>query len=259
MEHRPGATTTVGARHVARARPDGHTLLLGTVVTFTMMPFVLRELGYDPLASFAHVTMLAETGFVLVAHPRTPSLPALLEAARARPGALSYATWGVGSSSHVMMLELQRRAGVEMLHVPFNGSPPGLTETMAGRTDCMMSVVAPARPQIEAGRLAGLMVPQPGRLRALPEVPAAAELGMGGMRSPGWFSLQAPAGTPPPILDRLAEAAAASFRTPEARALLEQTGFTETPAGPAPLRARIAEDYAAHQDLFARAGIQKEG
>lgn len=259
MEHRPGATTTVGARHVARARPDGHTLLLGTVVTFTMMPFVMRELGYEPLNGFAHVTLLAETGFVLVANPRTPSLPALVEAARARPGALSYATWGVGSSSHVMMLEFQRRTGTEMLHVPFNGSPPGLTETMAGRTDCMMSVVAPARPQLEAGRLAGLMVPQAERLRVLPGVPAAAEVGLAGMRAAGWFSLQAPAGTPQPIQDRLAEAAAASFRTAEARAILDRNGFLDTPPGPAPLRARIAEDYAAHQELLARAGIQPEG
>lgn len=259
MDHRPGATTTVGARHVARARPDGHTLLLGTVVTFTMVPFVMRDLGYDPVAGFAHLTMLAETGFVLVANPRTPSLPALVEAARARPGQLSYATWGVGSSSHVMMLEFQRRTGTEMLHVPFNGSPPGLTETMAGRTDCMMSVVAPARPQVEGGRLAGLIVPQAERLRALPNVPTAAEAGLPGLRAAGWFSLQAPAGTPQPIQDRLAEAAAASFRTTDSRAMLEQTGFLEVPPGPAPLRARIAEDYAAHKDLFARAGITPEG
>ena len=261
MQHMPGATTTLGGRHVARARPDGLTLLLGTVGTFTLAPFALRSIGYDPLADFAHLTMLAETGFVLVAHPRTPTLPALLEAARARPGALSYATWGVGSSSHVMMLDLQARTGTQMLHVPFNGSPPGLTETMAGRVDCMMSVVAPARPQVEAGRLAALLVPGATRFEAIPAVPTVEELGppLAGLRSAGWFSLAAPAGTPAPVQERLAEAAAAAFRTPQAVALLAQTGFIPTPAGPDPLRARIAEELVLHRELMARAGIVPEG
>ncbi len=261
MDHRPGATTTLGARHVARARPDGLTLFIGTVASFTLAPFAIRAIGYDPLSDFAHLTMLAETGFVLVAHPRTPTLPALLEAARARPGQLSYATWGVGSSSHVMMLDLQRRAAVEMLHVPFNGSPPGLTETMAGRVDCMMSVVAPARPQVESGRLSALVVPGAARVEALPGVPTVEEAGppLAGLRSAGWFSLQAPAGTPQPIQDRLAEAAAASFRTPQALGLLAQNGFLPTPAGPAALRARITEELSLHRDLMSRAGIVPEG
>jgi tripartite-type tricarboxylate transporter receptor subunit TctC len=259
MEHRPGATTSLGARHVAAARPDGLTLLLGTVATFTLAPFSVRNVGYDPFTGFTHLTMLAETGFVLVAFPRLPSLPALIEAARARPGHLAYATWGVGSTSHLMMLNLMRATGTEMLHVPFNGSPPGLTETMAGRTDAMMSVIAPARPQVEAGRLAALGVPGPTRQAALPLVPTLAELGLEGMRSPGWFSLQAPAGLPPAQASRLAQAAADSFRTPSARALLLQNGFTETPAGPEALEARLREDHVLHRDLLAQAGIQPEG
>lgn len=261
MEHRPGATTTLGARHVARARPDGFTLFLGTVVSFTMAPFAFRNLGYDPFSDFAHLTQLAETAFALVAHPRTPDMASLVAAAKARPGQLSYATWGVGSSSHLMMLEFQRRTGTEMLHVPFNGSPPGLTETMAGRVDCMMTVVAPARPQVEAGRLAALGIPAGERIEALPQTPTMDELGapLAGMRSAGWFSLQAPAGTPQPIQDRLTEAAVASFRTPAALAQLTQLGFVQTPAGPAPLRARIAEEYALHRELARRAGIEPEG
>jgi tripartite-type tricarboxylate transporter receptor subunit TctC len=224
-----------------------------------MAPFALRNIGYDPFNDFVHITMLAETGFVLVAHPRTPTLPALVEAARARPNQLAYATWGVGSSSHVMMLNLLRLTGTEMLHVPFNGSPPGLTETIAGRTDAMMSVIAPARPQIEGGRLAALAVPGMSRQSSLPAVPSTAELGLEGMRSPGWFSLQAPAGTPASITDRIAGAAAESFRTPAARAQLAQLGFSETPAGPEALQARMRQEYALHQDLLAKAGIQPEG
>jgi tripartite-type tricarboxylate transporter receptor subunit TctC len=261
MEHRPGATTTLGARHVARARPDGLTLLLGTVATFTLAPFAIRSIGYDPVADFEHLTMLAETGFVLVAHPRTPSVPALIEAARARPGQLAYASWGVGSTAHVLMLDFCRRTGTEMLHVPFNGSPPALTETIAGRTDAIMSVVAPARAQVEAGRLAGLAIPAAERLEALPNIPTVEEVGLGlqGLRSAGWFSLQAPSGTPAAITERLAAAAIESFRTPEALRRLAEMGFLATPPGPEPLRARIAEEMALHRDLLTRAGVTPEG
>lgn len=259
LDHKPGASTTLAGRHVAAARPDGLTLLLGTVVTFTMAPFSLRQIGYDPFSSFEHLTLLAETGFVLVAHPRTPTLPALIEAARARPGRLAYATWGVGSSSHLMMLELMQRTGTDMLHVPFNGSPPGLTETMAGRVDAMMSVIAPARPQVEAGRLTALAVAGAARQPSMPTVPSTEEMGVPGIRPPGWFSLQAPAGTPAAITRRLAQAAAESFATPAAQAQLVQLGFAGTPMGPDALISRIREDYALHRDLLARAGVQPEG
>lgn len=259
LDHKPGASTTLAARHVAAARPDGLTLLLGTVVTFTMAPFSIRQPGYDPFTGFEHLTLLAETGFVLVAHPRTPSLAALVAAARARPGELAYATWGVGSSSHLMMLQLMQRTGTRMLHVPFNGSPPGLTETIAGRTDAMMSVIAPARPQVEAGRLAALAVAGAARQAAMPAVPTTEELGVPGIRPPGWFSLQAPAATPAPITARLARAAAESFRTPAAEAQLAQLGFGATPAGPEALMARLREDYALHRELLAQAGVQAEG
>ena len=217
MEHRPGASTALAARHVARAKPDGLTLLLGTIATFTLTPLAFRAPGYDPVADFAHATMLCETLSLLVAPPRWTGLAELLAAAKQRPGALSYASWGVGTTAHLPMVDLCGRAGVEMLHVPYNGAPPALTDTIAGRTDCMFALLAACKPHLEAGRLRGLAAPTAARTAALPDVPTFAELGFPDFLYTGWYSLQAPPGTPEPVLARLSEAATAAFNDPRAR------------------------------------------
>jgi tripartite-type tricarboxylate transporter receptor subunit TctC len=213
MEHRPGASTGLAARHVARAKPDGQTLLLGTIATFTLTPLAFRAPGYDPVSDFAHVTMLCETLSLLVAPPRWNGLGELLAAAKQRPGALSYASWGVGTTAHLPMVDLCGRAGVEMLHVPYNGAPPALTDTIAGRTDCMFALLAACKPHLEAGRLRGLggahrRPPRRARRRA-----HLRRAGLPDFVYTGWYSLQAPPGTPEPILDRLSEAASRPSRT----------------------------------------------
>ncbi|MBB5689834.1 tripartite tricarboxylate transporter substrate binding protein [Roseomonas alkaliterrae] len=258
MDHKPGASTTIAARHVARARPDGMTLLLGTNVTFTTAPHALRTIGFDPLEDFAHVTLLAEPLFLLVAHPRWGSLAALLAAAKERPGALSYATWGVGSTSHLGMVDLCARAGVEMLHVPFNGAPPALTETIAGRTDAMMSTFAPARPQVEGGRVAALGIPSPRRAASLPSVPTIAEQGFPDFTVSGWFSLSAPKGTPEPILERLGAAAAEAFASPQAAATYDRLGFVQATPGREVMIARLRREFEQNRELMQRAGIRPE-
>jgi len=256
MDHKPGASTTIAARHVARARPDGHTLLLGTNVTFTTAPHALRTIGFDPLADFEHVTLLCTPLFLLVGHPRWTSLAAVIAAAKERPGALSYATWGAGSSSHLGMVDLLARAGAEMLHVPFNGAPPALTETLAGRTDVMMSTFAPARPHVEAGRLRALGIPSAARAGSLPQVPTIAEQGFPGFTVAGWFSLSAPKGTPAAVLERLGPAAAAAFTGPAAAEVFDRLGFAPAPAGREALLGRIREELAANRELMRRAGIE---
>lgn len=258
LDHKPGASTTLAARAVQRARPDGSTLLMGTVVTFTMAPFALRNLGYDPLRDFAHVTQIAETLFVMVAHPRWESLDQVIAEARRQPGRLSYASWGVGSTSHLGMLDLMKRTGTEFLHVPFNGTPPALTETLAGRTDVMISTFAPAKPHVEAGRLRALGLLARERTPALPELPTMSELGQAGFTLGGWFSLQAPAGTPQPILDRVEALAREAFSAPATAAIFERLGFAPTPYGRAPLEARIRSELDLHRDLMQRAGINPE-
>ena len=258
MDHKPGGATTVAARHVARARPDGMTLLMGSVGTFTFAPFAFRNLGYDPLRDFEHITQIAETILILVANPRWESLEQAIAAARRRPGELSFATWGVGSSSHLLMVDMMARAGIELIHVPYNSTPPALTDTVAGRTDMMFSPLATAKPHVESGRLRGLAMIRATRVAVLPQVPTIDEAGMPGLRTSSWLSLEAPAGTPAPILVRIEEIATQAFQAQANRALLDGLGMASVEFGSAALRARIEAELPRHRELMARAGVQPE-
>lgn len=258
MDHRPGASTTIAARQVARAAPDGRTLLLGTIVTFTMAPLALRNPGYDPVTDFSQLSALCDTQSVLVAHPRWDSLAQLLEGARARPGQLSYATWGVGTTAHLPMVDLTSRAGVEMIHVPYNGAPPALTDTIAGRTDCMIALVAAARGHIESGRVKVLGAATPERIGALPALPTIAEQGFPGFGGVAWYSLQGPPGLPEPVKARLTQAAIETFGDARTLAFMAGQGLGPTPMGEAALIARIRRELELHRGLMQKAGITPE-
>jgi tripartite-type tricarboxylate transporter receptor subunit TctC len=258
MDHKPGASTSLAARAVARARPDGNTLLLGTIATFAMTPLALRNPGYDPLADFAHITLICETLQLLVAHPRWDSLETLLAAARARPGTLSYATWGIGTTAHLPMLDLLGRTGTEMLHVPYNGSPPAMTDTIAGRTDCMFALLAACKGHLEDGRLRGLAVPTAKRPAPLPDVPTFAELGIPDFLYAGWYGLQAPLGTPEPIQARIAAAMAATFADPKVQAFMATQGLAPCEMGRIAAIARIERELPLHRTLMQRAGLNPE-
>jgi tripartite-type tricarboxylate transporter receptor subunit TctC len=257
-EHKPGATTTLAARHVARARPDGATLLLGTNATFAQAPFALRNLGFDPDRDFAHISLLAESLYLLVANPRWRSFEELLQEAKRRPGQLSYGSWGVGSTAHLLMVDLLGRTGTEMLHVPYNGPAPALTETLAGRLDLMFSTLAPAKPHVQEGRLRALATPARERLPVMPDVPTLIELGQPDFLVSAWWSLSAPAGTPQPVLAVLEGASAAAFAKPAARTLMDNLGLVRPPQGAAAMRERITRDAALNRELMRRAGIELE-
>lgn len=256
MDHKPGASTSLAARQVARARPDGHTLLLGTIATFTLTPLAFRNPGYDPLADFAHVTMVCETLSLLVANPRWKSLPELIAAAKAKPGALSFATWGVGTTAHLPMLDLMGRAGIDMLHVPYNGSPPAMTDTIAGRTDCMFALLAACKGHLEGGRLRGLAVPTATRPVPLPDVPTFGEQGFDDFIYTGWYGVQAPPGTPEPIQARILEALSAHFADPKVREFMATQGLAPATMGREAVLARIRRELALHKTLMQRAGLE---
>ncbi len=256
-EHKPGASTSLAARHVARARPDGTTLLLGTIATFTLTPLALRNPGFDPLADFEHITQVCATQSLLVGHPRWASLAALIEAAKARPGQLSFATWGVGTTAHLPMMLLMERADIEMLHVPYNGSPPALTDTIAGRTDCMFALVAACRGHVEGGRLRGLGAASEERVRIFPDISTLTEQGMP-ITNNGWYGIQAPVGTPEPIRARILEAMTAHFADPRVIEFMAGQGLAPQPMGSAPLREKITRELAQNRILMARAGVVPE-
>jgi tripartite-type tricarboxylate transporter receptor subunit TctC len=258
MEHKPGATTTVGARHVARARPDGTTLLVGSNSAFSQAPFAFRNLGYDPLADFTHLGLLFSSAYLLVANPRWGSFAEAITAARREPGRLSYGTWGVGSTAHLLMLEMLERTGAEMLHVPFGGPAPALTEILAGRVDMMFTTFAPARAHVLEGRLRALAAPHEQRLAAVPGVPTTGELGMPELLVSAWWCLAAPAGLPAPIAAALEAAVPAAQQRPAALRLAAEFGLMPLPPGAAAMRARIQRDLAQNEGLMRKAGIIPE-
>ena len=258
MEHRPGASTSLAARQVARARPDGLSLLMGTIVTYTMAPLALKNPGYNPVEDFAHVGMVTDSIYVLCANPKWQSLAEILAAAKADPKRINYASWGIGTTAHLPMVDLGIRAGVEMTHVPYNGSPPALIDTIAGRTDLMFALLAACKGHIESGRLRPLATCALERAALLPALPTVAELGFPGFRVGGWYGVSAPKETPAPVLAQLVAATTATMASPEARRVLDPVGMFEQPSGPAPMLGRIAEELRLHAALMQRSGVVPE-
>lgn len=253
-DYRPGASTSIGARQVARARPDGTTLLMGSVTTFTVVPHVIRSPGYDPIADFEHLTMIGNTLSMPIGNPRWPDLAAFVEEARRRPGQLSYATFGNGSSAHLVMLDFLRRARIEMLHVPFGGSGPAITEILAGRVDLMFSTFASAKPHVEGGRLRGFGVPSAQRVPSMPDIPTMIELGYEGFTFDAWLSVAAPAATPAPICATLER----TFNNADSRARLASLGLAPSPPGAQALRDSIRRNLEINRELLAQAGVAPE-
>jgi tripartite-type tricarboxylate transporter receptor subunit TctC len=258
MEHRPGATTTVGARHVARARPDGLTLLVGSNSAFSQAPFAYRNLGYDPLTDFTHLSLLFASAYLLVANPKWQSFGQMIDAAKKAPGSISYGTWGVGSTAHLLMLDMNARTGTEMLHVPFGGPAPALTEILAGRVDMMFTTFAPARGHVLDGRLKALAAPHEERLAAVPNVPTTAELGLKDLLVSAWWCLAAPPGLSAPLAAALDDSVRRAVVRPAAQKPIEDFGLLPLPLGPAAFVERIKKDLALNADLMRRAGIVPE-
>jgi tripartite-type tricarboxylate transporter receptor subunit TctC len=255
-DYRPGAGTTVAARHVARARPDGSTLFMATNATFTMAQFAFRNPGFDPDKDFAHVSLLAEALYFVAANPKWQSIEALVAEAKRRPGELVYTSWGVGSVAHLQGMEFCRRAGIEMLHLPFNGQPQALIELIAGRADLIFCTMAASLPHVESGRLRALATPSPQRIPSYPALQTMVELGFEDFVTLPWYSLSVPAGTPPALVARLEAAAIRAFSTPAAAAKLAENGLVPAGRGRADMLARIVHDRARSAEMMRLAGIE---
>ncbi len=258
MDHKPGASTTLGTRLAARARPDGTTLVFAGNATFTITPFVLRSAGYDPAKDFTWLGMTGIAVYLFVAHPRWESLEQILAAAKRRPNELSYATWGVGSAAHLGTFDLLRRVGAEMIHVPYNGTAAALVDVSSGRVDFMLTTLAPARPHMEANRVRALGIATARRFRPLPDLPTVAEQGFPGYVVPNWTGVAAPAGLPDAIAGPLETALAQTFSDEALLARLEPLGITAGPTGARAMREQVAKDLAENADLVRRAGITPE-
>ena len=205
VENKPGAGTTIGNAAVAVAAADGYTLL------FAPTPFVISQvmypkLPYDPDKAFTPVTLLAISPFILVAHPGVDAktVPELLALAKARSGVFTFASAGNGTVPHLAGEMFKLRTGIDMMHIPYKGGGPAITELVGGQTELMFATPIEVMPQVKAGRLKVLATTAPRRLDAMPEVPTIQEAGYPGFEVFAWFGVLAPAGTPKRIVDRLA-------------------------------------------------------
>jgi tripartite-type tricarboxylate transporter receptor subunit TctC len=228
VDNRPGAGAIVGTEIGAKAAPDGHTLTMAVSSAFGINPTLHAKLPYDALRDFAPITNLALTPQTLVASPAfaAKSVQELVALAKSKPGALPYASLGVGSTSHLTMEMFRSAAAIELNHVPFKGSPAAHAELFSGRIPVMFDAIPAVLPHAKAGKLRALGIGSSRRSPFLPEVPTIAESGYPGFEAVGWIGIAAPAKTPARILDQLHAEIVRILNSPETQERLAALAFT---------------------------------
>jgi tripartite-type tricarboxylate transporter receptor subunit TctC len=256
VENRVGAGGTIGAAAVAKAEPDGYTLLVDSSA-HTSTPFVYRNLSYDAVKDFAAVAPVASLPQVLVISPAKGIAAAreLVAAAKAAPGRMTYASGGTGSATHLSVERFRLAAGFDAIHVPFKGGPEALTEVMTGRVDFYFVPVLPALPFIRDGKLVPLAVSSRTRAAALPDVPTTLEAGFADSDYDFWVGLFAPARTPRDIVERLRREAAEAMRGPELQAKFAQLGAEPLRLTAAEFDAQLASELAMNEKLVRTLGL----
>jgi tripartite-type tricarboxylate transporter receptor subunit TctC len=253
-----GAGGSVGAKVVATAEPDGYTILLTPPGPLTVGPAVHRNIGYDPQKAFVPVGLLIVTPLVMCVAPSIPAktLGELVAYAKANPGKITFGSQGFGTAPHLLTEMLKLETGVNIVHVPYRGTAPALTDLMAGQIQMFTDTTTVVIPQIAAGKLRPLAVTTPERSARLPEVPTTAEAGFAKLRAYFWLGVVAPAGTPADIVQKLNAAFSATLRLPETRARLENLGVDIRTGTPADFGALLKDELAMWQGVTAAANIK---
>lgn len=259
VDNRPGAGGNIGSEHVARAAPDGYTLLVGSVGPLAVNQSLVKNMPYDTLRDFAPITLLAGVPNILVVPAASPiqDVPGLVAAAKAKPGELSYASTGVGTSAHLSGVMLDHMAGVRMQHVPYRGAV-ALNDLLAGRVDFMFATIPSVIGHIRGGRLRPLAVSSTTRSRSNPGVPTMVELGYPEFDASSWFGMVAPAATPKPVIDRIVTDVHAALAIPRnAQSMIDQ-GADPVGNGPEAFRAFLAHEISRWREIVRLAGALPE-
>ncbi|MFN0164266.1 MAG: tripartite tricarboxylate transporter substrate binding protein [Burkholderiales bacterium] len=251
VENRPGAGAIVGVDAVAKAVPDGYTIGIGDMGPLAINQALYAKLPYDTLRDLAPVVELANLPFVLVAHPSlgVTTVAELLALARRRPGQINYASGGNGTASHLAAELLKKQAGIDLVHIPYKGQPPALTDVLAGTTQVMFLNLLTGLQHVKSGRLRALAVATPRRIATLAEMPTLAEAGVPGYDFQLWFGVIAPAGTAAPIVERLNAEFRRVLALPEIRERLQKEGGMEPAGGSA---AQFGALIASEQERWGR-------
>jgi tripartite-type tricarboxylate transporter receptor subunit TctC len=258
VENRAGAGSNLGTAAVARSTPDGYTLLV-TSSAFVVNPGLYRQVPYDPAKDFAPVTELDTSPNVFIATPASgiTSMAQLVARAKAAPDALSYASAGIGTTPHLAGELLKIAAGIKITHVPYPGAGPAMQSVLSDTVPLMCASLPGAHASILAGTVRALAVTGAQRWYDMPDVPTMLELGYADFVSDTFHSMLAPAGTPPEIVDRLAQASLDALKEPAFHERLRTLGFEVIAKGPDGLRRRIADEVPRFRDLIAKAGIER--
>ena len=226
VDNRPGAGGNIGSELVAKSVPDGYTLIMGTVATHSINQSLYKKLTFDPIKDFAPVALIATMPNVLVVNNDFPakSVKDVIAIAKAKPGAVLYASGGNGTSHHLGGAMFEKMAGVDMTHVPYKGAGQALPDLIGGQTNIMFDNITSSMPHIKSGKLRVLAVTTLKRSPALPDIPTVNESGVPGFEMSAWFGLLAPAKTPPEIIDRLNKAMNQILQTAEVKELLAKQG-----------------------------------
>ncbi len=262
IENRGGAGGAIGADIVAKAPPDGHTLLLGGSGSLVITSFVHRRLAYDPVRDFAPIGLMGSGANVIVVNPALPvrTLAELQAHGRRANPPLNYASPGVGSTGHAAGALLTQAMDVEMTHIPYRGTGPVLTDLVAGRVQVFTNALAPMQPQVNAGTVRALAVAGRTRLAALPDLPTTIEAGFPAVQAATWFSFFATGGTPPDRLRALHAALNATMADPEVRRRIVDGGVdVETSETPDAFWQFYLAERERWGDVIRRANIQADG
>jgi len=260
IDNKGGAAGIVGSEFVSRAQPDGYTLLVGNIGSFSINPSLYKKIPYDPNKAFAPIGMIAELPFVLLVTPsfQVNSVKDLIEYAKKNPGKVTYASSGNGSGPHMAGEMFARAAGVSMLHVPYKGGGPAAADVMAGHIDMYFSTVLESIGAIKTGKLKALAVGTLTRSPALPDLPTIAESGLPGFNVSSWVGMAAPAGTSPVIINKISTDLIAVINESETKQTLIQQGATPLPLTPAAFKARIESDRVRYEKVIKEGNIQVE-
>lgn len=234
VENRAGAGGNIATEFVAKAAPDGYTLLMGTIVSFGTGPSLYAKLGFDPVKDFAPITQTVSVNNLIVVHPVLPAknLKALVALAKQRPGQINFATSGIGSSGHLAGELFKKTAGIDITHIAYKGGGQAITDVIAGHVPLYFAAIATVVPHVKDKRLTAIAVTTIKRSAIFPDVPTVAELGYPGYEANNWYGLMAPANTPRPIIERLNRDVVAVLKSPEGSKFLLDQGIDPAPSTP---------------------------
>jgi len=256
VENKPGASGNIGSEYVARAAPDGYTAMLNAT-TFSMVNALYQKLPFDADRDFTPISMVGTSTLVLVANPDSSihSLQDLIDKARQQPGKVAFASTGIGSSPHLAGEMFKQMMGLDLLHVPYKGSAPAITDVIGGRVPIMFEALPSAAPFIKSGKLRAIAVTAGQRSAAFPNIPTMAEAGMPDFEITVWWGVFGPAGMPPTLANRMSAAVNATLDTPDIKAQFAALGITPAGSTPDQFRSVLRADIKKYGKIIKEANI----